>query len=234
MNPKNIILGFLRKTRTREVWEFDNGVKVYKDQLIELQIERYKNINLHEPEEEKIFCRILNGYRGDGVFVDIGAAAGYYCFLARKLNSDIEIHAFNPSRRFVEMMKKNMKLNNIYDIRIHREAISRAVGRCDIKDGWGGSITNGNSVNRTTIDNFYRKLGKNIYLIKMDIQGEELNALKGVSESFSHIKNVIIGTHSGLIHKECLGILGSKGYDIPFESEKVGNQPDGIIVARAK
>ncbi len=213
-------------------------MRVYKKHFTPFEISRYrmlkhKQLNSHEPKEEELFCAILREYDGEGVFVDIGAYVGYYCFLARRLSPCIEIHAFNPDSQCIEMMKKTMKLNNIYDIHVHPVAISDSVGKCDIAPGSAGArITEGGNISKTTIDDFLGSVNSNVYLIKMDIQGEELNALRGARRSFPRIRNMIIGTHGEEIHNECLSLLRANGYDIPFESPNVENQPDGIVVAK--
>mgnify|MGYP001054804054 CR=1 FL=1 len=221
-------------------WRFDNGVRVYKRDFTTFQIDRFralkaKKLNFHEPEEERLFQRILKDYHGKGAFLDVGAHVGYYSLLARKLNPHIEIHAFNPDSKCIEMMKRTMRLNNIYDIHLHREAISDRVGKCDIAPGDAAArITEDGKIEKTTIDNFLRSMRSSIYLIKMDIQGEESNALKGAQGSFPRIENILVGTHGEEMHNRCLHILTSNGYEIPFESASVENQPDGIIFATSQ
>ena len=81
------MMGLLKKFRIKQktIHTFDNGIKVYESHLTALQKERYEEINLHEPEEEKLFIDIINGIKENGIFVDIGAAIGYYSFLTKFL-----------------------------------------------------------------------------------------------------------------------------------------------------
>ena len=63
----------VRTTDTRH-WNFDNGIKCYRKYFLDLHLEKYATVNIHEPEEEEIFCTILEKYEGDGIFLDVGAA----------------------------------------------------------------------------------------------------------------------------------------------------------------
>lgn len=210
------------------IWEFDNGVKFYQKYLIPSQIRRYKRINLHEPEEEKLFVKVIEAHQG-GMFVDVGAAGGYYSILARKLHPTIPIHAFNPRPEFIAMMREHMGLNGTPDITIHPEAISSSNGRCGIKPKWGGGIKADGNIRKRTIDDFLR--GRRAHLVKLDIQGEEDKALVGARKSFKHVKHWIIGTHGATKHAACVRILRNNGYRIAFKQTRVPNQPDGIVWA---
>lgn len=215
----------------RAIWKFANGIEFYQDQLIGFQILRYMKENYHEPEVEKFFTEIIKKY-DDGVFIDVGAAGGYYSFLAKKLQPKIEIHAFNPSPVFQKMMTDNMTLNKISDIHIHKIAISDQEGFCNIEPGWGGKITSQGNIPMTTITKFLNELNKDCFLIKIDIQGHELAALEGAKEVLGRIKNIIMESHTPEIHSKCLGILKSHDFKIDFESFEVVGQPSGLIVAK--
>ena len=138
----------LSSTDTR-CWTFDNGIKCYRKYFLDLHLEKYAVVNVHEPEEEAIFCAILEKYDGKGIFLDVGAAWGYYSFLARKLCPDIEIHAINPDDYFVGAMRDNMTLNDVHDVHIHPVAISDSVGKCRIVSGsYGDRIKRGGGSTR--------------------------------------------------------------------------------------
>ena len=83
----------------RAIHTFDNGVRVYEDQLLEEQRARYRKRNVHEAEEEEIFVDLIRRLPPDGCFVDVGAAIGYYLILARKLSPRLTIHGVEPLER---------------------------------------------------------------------------------------------------------------------------------------
>ena len=83
------------------------------------------------------------------------------------------------------------------------------------------------------LDDFLNKLGKEVDLCQMDIQGLEVDALEGGKESLKtgRIKTFLIGTHGGKVHSDCISILIDSNYEIEFEECDTATQPDGIIVA---
>ncbi len=127
----------------RKIHQFDNGIKVYDDHLIDAQRERYRHNNIHEPEEEEIFRRLLEEIPADGCFLNIGAAIGYYALLAKKLAPDLEIHAVEPLLRHREFFLENIALNDLdkTGFVIHMEGISTREGQTDLIDhGYGSSL----------------------------------------------------------------------------------------------
>eukprot|EP01044_Picomonas_judraskeda_P017876 COSAG03_NODE_3439_length_2013_cov_32.426855_2_plen_274_part_00 len=59
---------------------FANGVHACFDH-VRVQQGRYSHVNLHEPSEEELLARALALIRPGDVFVDVGAAVGYYALL---------------------------------------------------------------------------------------------------------------------------------------------------------
>jgi FkbM family methyltransferase len=94
------------------------------------------------------------------------------------------------------------------------------------------------SIPTITLDALVRRVGRRVDLLQMDVQGLEVEVLKGGAESMAQgaVKSFLIGTHgraSGLtIHQECLALLRAAGYAIEVDQPDTKEQPDGIIVAR--
>ena len=76
----------------RAIHTFENGVRVYEDQLLDEQRERYRKRNVHEAEEEEIFVELIRRLPADGCFVDVGAAIGYCLTPSRQLAPYLTIH----------------------------------------------------------------------------------------------------------------------------------------------
>ncbi|MCL4253790.1 MAG: FkbM family methyltransferase [Anaerolineae bacterium] len=241
----------------QEIHQFDNHIKVYKHHLLDLQTNRYQNINLHEPEEEKWFLQMLEYYQNTShpIFLDIGAAIGYYSILAKKTIPNLQIHAFEPFQTHVQYMRDNILLNNLSmdDIKVHEVAISDTTGKSQFQLDTFSSVLintpsqnffrrllkkqevapNITSVQTISLDNFCSNLNHDISLAKIDVQGFEIQVLRGAKQALQkkQIKTWIIGTHSSQLHQDCLTLLQNDGYSIYFEEVVVENQPDGIIVA---
>ena len=97
----------------RAIHTFDNGVRVFEDQLWEGQRARYRKRNVHEAEEEDIFVDLIRRMPRNGCYVDVGAAIGYYLILARKLAPHLEIHGVEPLERHWHLLRENLALNDL-------------------------------------------------------------------------------------------------------------------------
>jgi FkbM family methyltransferase len=93
------------------------------------------------------------------------------------------------------------------------------------------------TIETITIDEFVRRIGRSIDLLQMDVQGLEVEVLKGATESLKTgaVKTFLIGTHGralGLkLHEECRERLNASGYKIEVDLPDTTDQPDGILVA---
>ena len=116
---------------TRKIHEFDNGVRVYDDHLMPAQKQRYKIRNVHEADEEDLFIKIISSLPGDGTFVNIGTAIGYYAILAKKLSPQLHVHAVEPLASFRICFSENIKLNDLSldEFVIHEYAVGANNGR---------------------------------------------------------------------------------------------------------
>ncbi|HEY2712392.1 MAG TPA: FkbM family methyltransferase [Chthoniobacterales bacterium] len=93
------------------------------------------------------------------------------------------------------------------------------------------------TIETTTIDDVVRQIGRPIDLLQMDVQGLEVEVLKGAAESLKTgaVKTFLIGTHGralGLkLHEDCRERLRTNGYEIEVDLPDTRDQPDGILVA---
>lgn len=121
---------------SRKIHTFDNGVRVYDDQLLPFQRERYKKNNVHEPEEEPIFCDLIKKIPENGCYLDIGSAIGYYPILAKKLESKLRIFVSEPLSKHRKYFIENLEINNLSleDFAIFEEAVSSVSGTAKLVD----------------------------------------------------------------------------------------------------
>ena len=89
---------------------FANGVAACWDH-VRIQQGRYSKVNLHEPSEEELLARALKLIRPNDVFVDVGAAVGYYTLLVASTHSEAKVYGFNPSGWFRKQMAHNIRIN---------------------------------------------------------------------------------------------------------------------------
>ncbi|MBL9033028.1 MAG: FkbM family methyltransferase [Phycisphaerae bacterium] len=221
-----------------EVHEFSNGVRLRRDHLLPVQLERYAEINLHEPEEEAWITKMLDEIGEAGLFVDVGAAVGYYCFLVARLRPKFEIRAFEPDAANRARLAENRALNGNPTIRLHAQAVCDRIGSATLAgEGFMAMLApgQGKPVPTTTLTEIAAGAGRPIDLLKMDIQGGEHAALIGAEGALKQrlIRRWIVGTHHPDLHAWCVDRFRGHKYRIVFEAAQVPHQPDGMIVAAA-
>lgn len=234
----------------KEIHVFNNGVKVYSEQLLELQKKRYNYYNLHEPEEESIFLEFINSIKVDGTYVSVGSAIGYYPLLAKLNRPNLNIYAYEPLKMHRKYFLKNIKLNGFSkkDFKLYHYGISSSDGlRYFKKNNYGSFIENkhkkhgaiyeycmllnGSCIKTITLKTVLDQIKNNINLIQIDIQGHEKEVLYASRDILSgyNIEKIIIGTHKKEIHEHCLSTLELCGYNIVYNNFETKKQPDGIL-----
>ena len=133
--------------------------------------------------------RLLARYLAPGsVAVDAGANIGIYSqFLARCVGPSGRVHSFEPSPENFAHLRD--KLANLQNVRLNLLAVSDHSGESvlyvsdDLNVDHRAYPTEGEtrrtiSIRSTTLDAYFQS-GERVDLIKMDIQGYELHALRG-------------------------------------------------------
>ncbi len=129
--------------------------------------------------------------RGDTA-LDIGANVGWYASLLCHLVGDEgEVHAFEPNRRLVRLLKQLQERHR--QLHVHSMALGARERRADfhIPQNWvSGSLAEANetaNVQRTRVaplDDYVVELGvKRVDFIKMDAEGAEPMVLEGARET---------------------------------------------------
>lgn len=154
-----------------------------------------------------------------GVFIDVGANMGYFSVFAAKIVGDKgRVIAIEPSSREFNRLGHNLKLNRLKNASAHRLAITDKIGKARISiatDERSSLNTMGyefsvkgvekiktEEVDSTTLDNFLKvaRITK-IDLIKLDVEGSEIRALKGAAKSIEKFHPIIIlGTNKDALN----------------------------------
>ena len=89
------------------------------------------------------------------------------------------------------------------------------------------------TIETISLDTLLDGIHGTVDLVQMDVQGEEVNVLRGGVESMrmGKVKTFLIGTHSRELHQYCIQMLSDHGYRIEFEEAEPDGQPDGILIA---
>lgn len=137
---------------------------------------------IREPETVRLMRKIVKN--GD-VCVDIGASIGYFTvLLAGLVGKEGKVYAIEPTKNQCEYLKENIELNG-YENRvvIHNIAASDINGEANIR-------CNNTSPSVQPCKILDDILPEKVDFIKMDIDGSELRALKGLMSTIERNKGL--------------------------------------------
>jgi len=138
------------------------------------------------------------------IFVDCGVNYGAYSIPISKKKINSTIVCFDPSKKALNDLKKNIKLNNSKNIEYYNYGISDTISKpffsddiSDFKNSGEYSFVKSKSsyrVETTTLDVFFKNFNFKVYkiiIIKLDIEGYEFKALMGM-EKILRKDNVVV------------------------------------------
>ncbi|MDQ4057143.1 MAG: FkbM family methyltransferase [Thermoproteota archaeon] len=210
-------------------------------------------------EKEREFMTQLNlNYNSNAIVMDIGANIGIYTILLSHIYPKAKIIAIEASPTIFHMLRSNCKLNNLLfpsgsNVLLINKAIS---DKDDITTEFyekhsmstmlkefltnlsSTILTNQDELNKklvrtVTIDNLVETIGVNeISLLKIDVEGAEVLALKGAIKTLTHkkIKNMVIEYHSLENYNYIVKLLEEKelGYTIVNSQERFNKEKEFI------
>lgn len=142
----------------------------------------------------------LNSPTNKDIFVDIGANRGIYTIIAPTLFQYREVHAFEPNLEVVEVLKKNITLNNLTNqVVVHDYALGgkkeTANFECDPMHKGGGRISDNGDGEQTTVlvESFDEVMNSlpawRLSFIKIDTEGFEFKVLYGMDKTLRQMSN---------------------------------------------
>ena len=193
---------------------------------------RLLNEGHYEPDMEDL---ILDNLSAGDTFVDLGANEGYFSILAsEKVGETGKVYSLEPQSRLWGVIAKNISKNHCYNVTLVPYAMSEQVeevtitlspsintGSSTIVDEQRRKFWKKETIISTTLDKvFGGKKETSIQLMKMDIEGYELFALRGARELLKNkaIKNIIVEMHPiqlknlGQSVEEVTAFLETHGY----------------------
>lgn len=191
---KNIHNNYFCEPKDRKNYKHKNIINFYKCNDLKIQFhENHKDFiartihkyNYYEPLISIIFLKILNDNKED-IFIDIGSNIGYYCLLCNKSAKDI--HAFEPLEQNYDILNKNLKINNIDNVILNKKIISPTKNKMSFSYGTSRICEKGNIyVDNIILDEYYLNNNiKKIKLIKIDVEGHEIEVLKTMNNILSN------------------------------------------------
>jgi len=157
----------------------------------------------YEKYETELFKRLV---KKGMVVVDIGANIGYYTLLAAHLVGDEgKVFAFEPDPYNYDLLCKNIDVNGYRNVIPVQKAVSSKSGETELfldKSNLGGhSLSEANvdkgasiTVEVTSLDDYFKNKDCEIDVIKMDVQGSEMEVLEGMTNTINQSDNLKIIT----------------------------------------
>lgn len=146
----------------------------------------------HGAHDLKVLQQLLKP--GDAV-IDIGANVGSHCIpLAKWLGPDSQVHAFEPHPRIFSYLQANAQLNRLANLHLYPYALGESEGEVEFTDLTTDDLNRiaNRSADAPTIRVPMRPLDtfactrQPIRLIKLDIEGYELFALRGAEQALAN------------------------------------------------
>ena len=169
---------------------------------------------------------------------DIGANVGFYTLLASRLvGAEGRVVSFEPLPQNVLAMERHLRLNGIENVEVVQRAVSDQDGTVAFQRGENdseGRVDDGGEVRVDSIrlETFWRAFGRVPDVLKMDIEGGEVVALKGGVECLRACHpTVFLATHGRDLHVECCKILTELGYGLSSVDPAVPIEMTDEIVA---
>jgi len=157
----------------------------------------------------------------NSVIIDCGAYIADSAFIFEKELNPKEIICIEPDDENFQILLKNIKINNLNTIKPLKIAVGEkeTKGEINLPNSLGSYITQKQKgkIKISTIDNLVFKEFKefkisNLGLIKMDIEGYELLAIKGAKETIEKFKPILI---------ICVYHKGQDFFEIPKYLKKI-------------
>lgn len=244
--PKVPKAGRVVRQGTKKVQIMHNGIKVlaggYYGDLIETIISRLRGH--HEPQEEKVFYEILKRItRKNPTMIEMGSFWAYYSLWFKAYTKEGVAICCEPDPKNILVGKENMRLNGFAEggnLFFHQTAAGKDDGKT-ISFQQDSDQSKTVRVDIRTADSLIKEHNIDFLdILHLDVQGVELDALKGVKGLISakRIRFVVVSTHHYIfsgdptIHMKCEEfIVANGGHIIASHNIAESYSGDGLIVA---
>lgn len=148
---------------------------------IEAKFKRYPFCKIHAHE----FNLLLEGYtkyrdiKGGDIVIDAGSIPGEFTIYAsKKAGKTGKVLSFEPDENHFKMLKDNIKLNKLVNVIPLKMGIWSEDAVLNLPEG---------KMNVVSLDNQLKRMNiEKVDFIKMDIEGAEIDAVKGMEETLKN------------------------------------------------
>jgi FkbM family methyltransferase len=199
---------------------------------------RYFKDNYEQENYQFVKDQVKQGMQ----IIDIGAHIGLFSVCTSQLvGPSGKIISFEPTLGTFDLLKNTLRLNDCTNVIPRDEAVGSTPGKATfyVSDAIAGCNSNslvkinekgqaGYEVTITTIDNICRDYNLKPGLVKIDVEGAELDVLKGATNTLKTARPLIIlGLHPGFIKtkgdslKEIWDVLTGNNYKVTLGGQEM-------------
>lgn len=204
-SEENLLIEAAQKAPRYTHWEFH-----YRDLKFSVSdfISVAYQVNEYFKEERLRF----ESDNANPVIIDCGANVGVSVLYFKRLYPNSIIEAFEPDPAIASYLKKNLLANKVENVNLHQKAIWKDDKGVDfgVEGADGGSVfLKGKKSMRVETVRLkdILSLYKDIDLLKIDIEGAEVEVIKDCNEDLKKVKYLFIEYHSWVSNKQELDEL---------------------------
>lgn len=180
--------------------------------------------SLREVFEERIYSQFDDFTpKAGSTIVDVGAQYGDFALLCSKIYNVARVFSFEPLPRNYGIMTENLKLNNTRNITLYNYGLGNIDGK--IMSSFTHNMINNfgdgkeQVIELKRLDDFEIR---DIDLMKIDVEGFEVDVLQGSMETIKKFHpKIIIETHTKELKRKVIEALSRIGYKIAHEGRTV-------------
>lgn len=154
-----------------------------------------------EPQTTKLLLTLARKLQGDVIIG--GAYFGDHAILVAKAiaAAGLKVHCFEPNTDQVNMLQKNVALNNLDNVIVNKTGLSSCSGewmRLDGFDSFANAVAavkgdgDGDGFDTEAMDDYVIHHGIHVGLIQLDIEGGELAALRGAQQLLTKDRPAVV------------------------------------------
>lgn len=203
----------------------------YIDQQIIFNKSYIENINFH----------LLKNVQSNSLYLDIGANVGTTTIPVALLHPNVIVHSFEPNPAINIKLKQHIDMNAVNNVTVFNFGLSNKSSKSKFyfssvkKGNHGTSSLRRNSdipspaemdIQLHTVDEHYQDNNIPISLIKIDVQGFEMEVLEGAQHTIKRFKPVILFEQEDhyqvdpeIQKSHCCNFFSCLGYEV-FEIDK--------------
>jgi FkbM family methyltransferase len=216
--------------KTRINYDMGESIVLHIDDWIPFQL-FLTGTYYSERHEAEMFRRCV---RPEMIVLDVGANIGFYTLQAAiRVGPSGQVHAFEPVSKTYQLLRENVELNAFKNVWTNRVAVQQEEGwvtvfcaddtqtgtsslRCIMRNFAAAT----EEVDAVSIDAYVQREGlRRVDLVKLDIEGSELSALRGMRSLLAKGEVTVLVEMSrqtlgsqGTTPEELIDYLGSFGY----------------------